>query len=596
VTDRARAIRATLAYSFHADRPRSIAAVGLQIAAAANTTLTGVWVKLLVDGATSGAVAPMTIGAIGLAGFVFVGVLLDAAGARVNLVLREKVVQAMETDLLRAVARSPGLGFHEEHEHLKQLELWQAESWQFGHAVPALVDLLFIATRVLFTAVLLASISPLLLVFPLFGVPTILMSGKTSGLYLLGAERAAEPSRRAQSLFDLATRAAPAKEMRAFGLENEVLRRYRQAHREIQAIHWSLQVRARLMSLAPRLLFITGYALAIAYVTSRAAAGQASVGDVVLTIVVVAGQVLGWLAVSADLIQFALRTMIAVGRFLSLLDAVRQPQPAVPGGVAPPGQLTDGIRLVGVSFHYQAERGEALTNVTLRLPAGSTVALVGDNGAGKTTLVKLLGRYYEPTAGVITVDGIDLRDLDLEGWRARLSGAFQDFARLEFFSRESVGVGWLPDIARTGAVQTALERAAAGELIERWPAGLETQLGPTLPGGVDLSGGEWQKVALARAMMRTSPLLLILDEPSAALDPESEHELFAHYASAARAVGASTGAITLLVSHRFSTVRMADLIAVLDGGELIEFGTHAELMARRGHYAELFTLSARAYT
>lgn len=157
-------------------------------------------------------------------------------------------------------------------------------------------------------------------------------------------------------------------------------------------------------------------------------------------------------------------------------------------------------------------------------------------------------------------------------------------------------MGWLPDIARVGAVQTALERAAAGDLVERWPAGLETQLGPTFPGGVDLSGGEWQKVALGRAMMRTSPLLLILDEPSAALDPESEQALFAHYASAARAVGASTGAITLLVSHRFSTVRMADLIAVLDGGELIEFGTHAELMARRGHYAELFNLSARAYS
>ena len=565
----------------------------MQIAAAANTTLTGVWVKLLADGATSGAAAQMTVGAMGLAGFVFVELMLNAGAARVNLVLREKTVQAMETDLLRAVARSPGLAFHEEHEHLKQLELWQAESWQFGHAVPALVDLLFIAARVLFTAVLLASISPLLLVFPLFGVPTILMSGKTSGLYLLGAEKSAEPSRRAQSLFDLATRASPAKEVRAFRPRSGSAPPLSASPPRNPGGPSSIAAARRLLSLPPRLLFITGYALAIAYVTSRAAAGQASVGDVLLTIVV-AGQVLGWLAASADLVQFALRTMIAVDRFLSLLDAVRQPRP-VRGSAATPDQITDGIRLVGVSFRYQAERREALTNVTLRLPAGSTVALVGDNGAGKTTLVKLLGRYYEPTAGAITVDGIDLRELDLEAWRARLSGAFQDYARLELIARESVGVGHLPDIARIDAVREAW-RAAAAELVERWPAGLETQLGPTFPGGVDLSGGEWQKVALGRAMMRTLPLLLILDEPSAALDPESEHELFAHYAAAARAVGARTGAITLLVSHRFSTVRMADLIAVLDGGELIEFGTHAELMARGGHYAELFSLSARAYT
>jgi ATP-binding cassette subfamily B protein len=593
VPDRLRAIRATLAYSFRTDPTRTVAVVILQVAAAANTTLAGVWVKLLADGATTGTVALATIGAIGLAVFVFVDFAIDTGAARLSLVLAEKTVHAMEAELLRSVARSPGLAFHERHEQLTQLELWQAESWQFGQAVPALVRLLFTAARVVFTTVLLANISPLLLVFPLFGVPTILMSGKTNGLYLLGAELSAESSRRAQTLFDMATHPVAAKEVRAFRLEAEVLRRYHQAHREIQAVHRSLQRRARLISLPPRVLFITGYGLAVAYVTARAAAGQASVGDVLLT-TVLAGQVLGWLAYSAELVQFALRTMTAVARYLSLLDAVRQPESV--GERAPtPEAITNGIRLSSVSFGYQAERSDALTDVTLTFPAGSTVALVGDNGAGKTTLVKLLARYYEPTAGAITVDGIDLKGLDLEAWRARLSGAFQDFARLELIARESVGVGHLPDIDRTEAVLDALERAAAADLGERWPAGLETQLGPTFPGGIDLSGGEWQKVALGRAMMRTFPLLLILDEPTAALDPESEHELFARYAAAARRVGTRNGAITLLVSHRFATVRMADLIAVLDGGRVIEFGTHAELMERNGHYAQLFNLQARAY-
>lgn len=203
-----------------------------------------------------------------------------------------------------------------------------------------------------------------------------------------------------------------------------------------------------------------------------------------------------------------------------------------------------------MSFRYQAHGPDALTDVTLTLPAGATVALVGDNGAGKTTLVKLLGRYYEPSVGSISVDGIDVRAFDLEAWRVCLSGVFQDYAKLEFMARESVGVGYLADITRAEAVRHALEKAAAGDLVARWPNGLETQLGPTFPGGVDLSGGEWQKVALSRGMMRQRPLLLILDEPTAALDPEAEYDLVARYAAAAKRAGATSGAITLLVSHR----------------------------------------------
>jgi ATP-binding cassette, subfamily B, bacterial len=262
------------------------------------------------------------------------------------------------------------------------------------------------------------------------------------------------------------------------------------------------------------------------------------------------------------------------------------------------------------------------------------VALVGENGAGKTTLVKLLCRLYEPSAGRILVDSVDLRRMAPEEWRARTSAAFQDFVRFELVVRESVGVGGLEELVRLSpaeadeVVRGALVRAGAEEVPAGLPSGLETQLGKTWEGGVDLSGGQWQKLALGRAFMREGqpstrvnarpegekaqragpwaagaqgvrergggPLLVAFDEPTAAIDAPTEHALFERFAAAARS-GASRGTVTLIVSHRFSTVRMADLILVLQDGRIAEQGSHAELMAMGGAYAELYGLQARAY-
>jgi ATP-binding cassette subfamily B protein len=269
-------------------------------------------------------------------------------------------------------------------------------------------------------------------------------------------ELSAEPSRRAQALFGLATQASAAKELRAFCLEAEILHRFHRAHAEIRTIHRALQIRARLLAIAPRLVFVAGYALSVAYVTTLAATGGASAGDVLLT-AVLAGQVLSWLTQSSELVQFTLRTLAAVNRFLYLLDAIT-PMPAPSGRlIDPPARLTDGIRLQHVSFGYDPER-PVLHDVDLHLPAGSTVALVGDNGAGKTTLVKLLAGYYQPSSGDITVDGVRLQRFDLERWRGSLSAVFQDYARLELLARESVGVGDLPQLANAGAVGSALRR------------------------------------------------------------------------------------------------------------------------------------------
>jgi len=233
--------------------------------------------------------------------------------------------------------------------------------------------------------------------------------------------------------------------------------------------------------------------------------------------------------------------------------------------------------------------------VSLELPAGTVVAVVGENGAGKTTLVKLLGKLYEPTSGGIFVDDQPLARMAADEWRSRLAGAFQDFFRFEFRARHTVGVGDVPRLEDEPAVVTAVGRAGADDVVARLTGGLETQLGPTWPEGVDVSFGQWQKLALARGFMRDEPLLLVLDEPTAALDAETEHALFERYAAAAHGGRSSVGRITVLVSHRFSTVRMADLIVVLDGARLVEIGTHEELMARGGQYAELYGIQAAAY-
>jgi ATP-binding cassette subfamily B protein len=235
-----------------------------------------------------------------------------------------------------------------------------------------------------------------------------------------------------------------------------------------------------------------------------------------------------------------------------------------------------------------------LHDVDLVLPAGSVVAVVGENGAGKSTLVKLLARLYAPTHGRITADGVDIGHVDVEQWRMRLAGAFQDFARLEFVAGTTVGLGDEPRQDDRLAVGSAVDRAGATPVVEELPAGLDTQLGPSWEEGVDVSFGQWQKLALARGYMRPAPLLLMLDEPTAALDAETEHALFERFASGAREEN-SHGRITVLVSHRFSTVRMADLIVVLDGAHVAEVGSHDELMALGGTYAELYSIQARSY-
>jgi ATP-binding cassette, subfamily B, bacterial len=291
--------------------------------------------------------------------------------------------------------------------------------------------------------------------------------------------------------------------------------------------------------------------------------------------------------------QFLQALSTTAERYLWLEDFSNAAAKAELGETPSPAILRRAITLDGVSFAYPDRGTPVLTDVSLEIPAGKVIALVGENGSGKSTLVKLLCGFYHPTSGRILIDGTDLTEIAPADWRGRIGGAFQDFTNFETPMHESVGLGDLPHLGDRERAATALARAGGADLGKLNAEGLEVMLGKKW-GGIDLSGGQWQKLALGRALMGEAPLLVVFDEPAAALDASAEHDLFERFAAEARS-GQSAGRATLLISHRFSTVRMADAIAVLEGGHIAEFGSHETLMRAAGKYAELFEIQASAY-
>ena len=458
-------------------------------------------------------------------------------------------------------------------------------------ALEAMLQLTGLALQMTVTIVLLAMVSPLFAVLPLCAVLPVILERAAQSAVEGARQRAAERLRLAGHLLELATSSGPVRELRLAGAEDEILRRQRGAWDEVTTAMWRAQLKAALYRALGQGLFALGYGGAIAAELDSARHGHSSAGDLVLVItlaVQVSVQVSGVLGV-LSLLQVAGRTTGRIGE----LRAVAAAAPASSAGV--PGRLTRGITLENVSFTYPGAGQPVLSGISMHIPAGSVLALVGENGAGKSTLVKLLCGLYQPTSGRILVDGQDLAGLDPARWRSRVATLFQDFHRIELTLRESIGHG---DIARAGdieAVSAAVETAGANRVLRDVPGGLDGVVGHSYADGTELSGGQWQAVGLARTLMRRHPLLLILDEPAAALDASAEHELFERYASCAGQAGREDGGLTVLISHRFSTVAMASLIAVLDHGRLTEYGTHRELVTGPGLYAELFTLQARAY-
>jgi ATP-binding cassette subfamily B protein len=327
-----------------------------------------------------------------------------------------------------------------------------------------------------------------------------------------------------------------------------------------------------------------------AYQVSR---GQGTAGDLVL-LVTIAATLRASVQSTVESVTAAAGSRQFLVPYLWLVDYTAQARKSELSCAEPPARLRDGIVLDGVSYTYPGTPQAALSQTSLHLPAGSVIAFVGEYGSGKTTLVKLLCKFYQPTTGRILVDGVDLADVKAEAWWARSTAAFQDYGRFHATFAENVGLGNLPDLLDDDRILDALSSANALDLIDTLPDGLHSQLGRQL-GGVDLSEGQWQRAALARSAMRSSPVLLVLDEPTASLDAPSERAVYEHYMNRAREIGLKTGAVTIIVSHRFATVTEADAIAVFEKGRLVEFGSHADLVSRDGLYSELYRIQADAY-
>jgi ATP-binding cassette subfamily B protein len=442
------------------------------------------------------------------------------------------------------------------------------------------------AISLLSFAVLLVRFSPwTVVVLLLAGVPAFIAETKFSGdAFRLFRWRSPE-TRMQMYLETVLAREDSAKEVRLFGLGARFLSRYRDIFARLYGQDRALSIRRDAWGFALGLLTTVTLYGAYLWIALDAVRGSITLGQMTMYLLLFRQ---GQAAVAAML--GAVGGMYEDNLYLSTLYEYLETPVESTGGLGLRGpDPQSGIVFENVSFSYPGATEPTLADINLRLPPGSSLALVGENGSGKTTLIKLLTRLYQPTSGRILFEGLDIREWEEAALRERIGVIFQDFARYQLRVGENIGAGDEPHFEDGARWREAAEKGRAADFIAELPLGYDTQLGKWFRDGRELSGGQWQKIALSRAFMRTGADVLVLDEPTAAMDARAESEVFEHFRQLAR------GRITILISHRFSTVRMADQIAVLDRGRIIERGTHAELTAAGGHYAQLFSLQARGY-
>ncbi len=435
-------------------------------------------------------------------------------------------------------------------------------------------------------AALLISFSPwAMLILLLAGLPAFIAEAKFSGdAFTLFRWRSPE-TRMQLYLETVLAREDSAKEVRLFGLGPLLLERYRSIFHKLYKADRALTLRRDSWGLGLGLIGTLTLYAAYAWIAFTTVMGRITLGQMTMYFMVFRQ---GQSAVSA--ILSSVGGMYEDNLYLSTLYEYLETPTRLPSGTATKGtEVTDGIRFEHVTFTYPGANTPALHDINLHIRPGESLALVGQNGSGKTTLIKLLTRLYAPDSGRILLDGVDLVEWDETTLRRRIGVIFQDFARYQMRVGENIGAGDVSHFEDATRWREASEKGMAAEFIESLPAGYDTQLGKWFNDGRELSGGQWQKIALARAFMRTGADILVLDEPTAAMDAEAEATIFEHF----RAL--SKNRIVILISHRFSTVRMADQIIVIQDGRIIEHGNHAQLVGQQGHYAHLFALQAKGY-
>jgi ATP-binding cassette subfamily B protein len=588
----ARTVGALLRLAFDAAPGRATAALVTELLGAVLGLASAYQIQGVVQAAAAGhprqaLTAGLILAATGGAGWISY-----LTYAQLSPRVVEAITVHLDSEMIRLTARIPTLDYADRPLHADKISLIRGSSQQLAGGLQAVALNARILVTLIGTFVILIGIDPWLALLPIFAIPRALAGQRARRLAVAAQEANAEPHRLRLHLFNQATSPVAGKELRIFGLGPEFLERFRQITQQTRALNIRMNWGGALWSAAGDMAFTLGCVAAIAWLVVRAAQGAVTPGGVVLAATLATGLILQ-MTYALQFAQYLQAIMVTAERYLWLVDYSNDAVSAVSADGPSPARLNRGMTLENVSFAYPDRDKPVLSDVSLELPAGRVIALVGENGSGKSTLVKLLCGFYPPSAGRILLDDTDLATIGLADWHGRISGAFQDFTNLEVVLHESVGIGQLARLGDRDLAAAALDRAGARALVKLGSDGLDTMLGKKW-GGAELSGGQWQKLALGRALMREQPLLVVFDEPAAALDASAEHDMFERFAAEARS-GEAAGRATLLVSHRFSTVRMADAIAVLDGGRIVEFGPHETLMGAGGKYAELFELQASAY-
>jgi ATP-binding cassette subfamily B protein len=564
-----------------------------------------VWLlKRIIDTVAStnrASVAPANAGetALFLAGCYLVVLCLQQILSALSRLLQAQIYDVLseKTNLqvLEKVASYPDLSPFESPAFQDRLQLLKRDSGsQPMHLLTSLTQILRSGVTLLSMLLFLAGYHPgLFVILAITAAPSLLFQRRLAGRAWFRLVEMSPMRRRLGTLASVLVSSRYAKEVRLFGFARYFLDRYQALYLEMLAFVQRTRRRLIAASLGLSLLAALGVGAGFFYVIGQALKGALTIGDLSLYTAALfqangaAASLTGALGRIHESLPF-LRELFA---FLDSAPSMRSPEHApqlTPAARADHGRSRQGFRLERVAFSYPDTERQVFEALDLEIPWGRTTAIVGENGAGKSTIVKLLARLHDPTAGRILLDGIDLRDYDLEHLRRQIAAVFQEFGRYPLTVRENIALGEISRLEDRARIREAARHAGADAVIRRLPGGEETLLARGFEGAEELSGGEWQKIALARAFMRDAPIL-ILDEPTAALDVRSEYEIYQRFVTMAE------GRTTLLISHRFSTVRMADRILVLDDGRVIEEGDHHSLVAGGGRYAELYAMQAERY-
>ncbi|NJQ01087.1 ABC transporter ATP-binding protein [Streptomyces zingiberis] len=581
----------TFALAWRADPAVVRVIIVLSLAQAGAVAATGVSQRWVVDATQNSGGRPL--GALALA--VLIGVAAHVTAAAGNRTrynyqhdLTDRVDLEVNREILTATASIPTLEHLERPGYLNRLELLRRHTSALAGSCWALTDTGIAVMGAGLSLWLLIGVHPALAALALLALPSLWAVKFAERSLARARNTTAEDQRLENRIHRMVLAPESGKEIYLAGAGSVLDETAHVARTRVVTAVVKARLRATGWQLSGWVIYAAGFIAALILTVSLVAQGRASLGDLMLVITLGTQLRFQIHATTSGFSRIA-EAGHATGHYLWLSAHARRRRST--GTCQIPSMLKRGIQMRDVSFTYPGSPVPVLSGVNLTLRPGSTVAVVGVNGAGKTTLVKLLSGMYAPTAGRVDIDGVPLGELDIEAWRRGLTGAFQDFVRFQLPVRHTVGIGEPDAMDSQEEVARAVREAGAEAIIARLPEGLDTQLGPVY-GGTELSQGQWQRLALARALMRRRPRLLVLDEPTAALDPLAEHELYEAFMRQAKA---APGQITLLVSHRFSTVRGADHIVVLDGGRVTEEGTHTQLMAAGGRYAELYLTQAAAY-